>query len=245
MKQAHILLDKTINAKYAILPGDPARLDHIKKYLDNPQELSSNREYRSLLGTYKGVTILSISTGIGGPSTAIAIEELYNIGVDTMIRIGSCGALQNDIEIGELILAEGAIRHEGTSKKYIESIYPATPDFELFKVIKETCESLKYHHQTGLVLTHDSFYSEDHNSLEKKWSYYGALGADLETSTLLTIARIKKIRAASILNNVVLYGQDTSESISSFVDGASSAIEGEKREILVALEACYRMEQQR
>ena len=128
MKQAHIQLDESVNAKYAILPGDPARLDHIKKYLDDVEELAYNREFRSLSGFYKGMKVIAISTGIGGSSASIAIEELHNIGVTTMIRIGSCGALQKGIKLGDLIFAEGAIRDDGTSKTYIDVSYPAVPD---------------------------------------------------------------------------------------------------------------------
>ena len=243
MKQAHILLDNTVNAKYAILPGDPARLDHIKQYLDDPQELEYNREYRSLVGTYKGVRILAVSTGIGGPSASIAIEELHNIGVDTMIRIGSCGALQSNLKLGDLVIAEGAIREEGASKKYVNPIFPAAPDFHVLKAIVETCEENNYDYHLGTVLTHDSFYTDDHKEVEKHWAKHGALGADLETSTLLTVGRIRNIRTASILNNVVVYGQDTSESIANYVDGENMTLEGEKREILTALEACYKLEQ--
>lgn len=243
MKQAHILLDNTVNAKYAILPGDPARLDHIKQYLDDPQELEYNREYRSLVGTYKGVRILAVSTGIGGPSASIAIEELHNIGVDTMIRIGSCGALQSNLKLGDLVIAEGAIREEGASKKYVNHIFPAAPDFHVLKAIVETCEENNYDYHLGTVLTHDSFYTDDHKEVEKHWAKHGALGADLETSTLLTVGRIRNIRTASILNNVVVYGQDTSESIANYVDGENMTLEGEKREILTALEACYKLEQ--
>lgn len=242
MKQAHILLDDTIDVKYALLPGDPGRLDHIKKYLDNVEELEFNREYRSLVGTYKGVKILAMSTGIGGPSAAIGIEELYNIGVDTMIRIGSCGALRQGISIGDLVIAEAAIRHEGTSKKYIDTIYPAVPNFEVLKAIKDASKEFGYPEHTGLVLTHDSYYTEGHEEVEKHWGKYGALGADMETSLLFTVGRMKKIRTGAILNNVVVYGEDTSESIGSYADGEDLAYEGEKREILVALEAFYKLE---
>ena len=242
MKQAHILLDNTVNAHYALLPGDPARLDHIKQFLDDPQELAYNREYRSIVGTYKGVKVLAVSTGIGGASASIAIEELNNIGVHTMIRIGSCGALQPNLKLGDLVIAEGAIRDEGASKTYVNPVFPAAPDFYVLKAIVETCKENNYDYHLGIVHTHDSFYTDDHKEVEKHWAKHGASGADLETATLLTVGRLRNIRTASILNNVVVYGEDTSESIGNYVDGENMTLEGEKREILTALEACYKLE---
>ena len=122
--QAHLHLEN-LNIPYALLPGDPGRLEHIKKFLTDVEELAYHREYRSLRGKYKEMPVLALSTGIGGPSAGIALEELKNIGVRYAIRIGSCGALQKDIPLGELILAEGAVREEGTSKMYVRENFPA------------------------------------------------------------------------------------------------------------------------
>ena len=102
MLQAHLQLE-TINAKYAILPGDPKRIDVIKTFLNNPKELMYNREFRSVEGTYKGIPVIAVSTGVGGSSASIAVEELHNLGVHTMIRVGSAGALQTGINLGDLI----------------------------------------------------------------------------------------------------------------------------------------------
>lgn len=243
MKQAHINLDESINVKYALLPGDPARLDHIKKYLDNPEEIAYNREYRSLTGFYKGVKILALSTGIGAPSMAIAIEELKNINLKALIRIGSCGALQSNIELGDLVIAEGAIRDEGTSKTYIDEMYPAAPDYQLLHAIIESANENSYPYHLGIVHTHESFYFDENAQIEEYYSKKGVLGADLETSCLLTVGRLRGLKCASILNNVVLYGQDTAESINDYVDQSSITMEGEKREILTALEAFVKLEQ--
>src|SRR5699024_2573855 len=172
----------------------------------------------------------------------IAIDHRLNFGIDTVRCIGSCGALQKGIQLGDLVIAEGAIRDDGTSKTYVDPMFPAAPDFNVLQAIKEACDESDYKYHLGIVLTHDSFYTDDHKEVEKHWAKHGALGADLETATLLTVGRIRNIRTASILNNVVVYGEDTSESISSYVDGKSPTIEGEKREILAALEAFYKLE---
>lgn len=245
MKQAHIALDSSVNTSYCLLPGDPKRLDHIKQYLNDVKELAYNREYRSIIGTYQGIPILAMSTGMGGASVGIAVEELKNIGVTNLIRIGSCGALQKQIQIGDLVIAEGAIRDDGASKAYVDEIYPATPDSTLLRYIIEASQSLDVAYHLGIVHSHESFYIDDNQVIEEYWSNKGVLGADLETSALLTIGRLRGCRCASILNNVVVYGQDTAESISNYVDGQDMAYEGEKREILVALEAFVRLEQSR
>ena len=137
MRQPHIALEDTLGIRYAILPGDPARVDRIKAHLEDPQELSYNREFRSARGRYRGVDILALSTGIGGCSTGIAVEELKAIGVRAAIRVGSCGALQKGIGLGELIVVSGAVRDDGASKAYLPQIYPAYADIELVSCILE------------------------------------------------------------------------------------------------------------
>lgn len=127
MKQAHIMLDESLGIKYAIMPGDPGRIRRIAEHLDNVRHLENNREFLSVCGSYKGVNILAISTGIGGCSAGIAVEELKNIGVQAMIRIGSCGALQQNIGLGDLILAAAAVRDDGASKAYIPPFFQPAP----------------------------------------------------------------------------------------------------------------------
>ena len=114
--QPHIQCSSLDAAPYALLPGDPMRVEKVKSYLKNVKEIAFNREYKSIVGSYKGVQVMVVSTGIGGPSTAVAVEELSRIGVHTMIRIGSCGALDSKIQLGDLIIIDGAVRDEGTSK---------------------------------------------------------------------------------------------------------------------------------
>lgn len=241
MLEAHIQLEK-IDAKYAIMPGDPKRIDVIKTFLDDPKELMYNREFRSVEGSYKGVKVIAISTGVGGSSASLAVEELAHLGVHTMVRIGSAGALQENIKLGDLLLAEGAVRDDGVSKTYVDSIYPACPNHELLEKIIKVCKEFDYPYHTGIVHSHETFYHDSNAQEEKKWSKLGVLGADFETAGLFVVGRIRKVRCASILNNVVVYGQDTSESIGEYVDGESLTSVGEKREIKAALEAFYRLE---
>ena len=241
MLQPHIQLPDTLNIRCALLPGDPARLDAIAKQLQNVEELAYNREFRSLRGTYRGLPVLAVSTGIGGSSAGIAIEALRNIGVTAMVRIGSCGALQKGIALGDLIFACGAIRDDGASKAYADVRYPAVPDTALLGHCIAAARDRGWPHHVGVVHSHESFYIDTNDAESAHWSRLGALGADMETAALFTIGRIRGVRTASILNNVVVYGEDTAESIGGYVDGADPAARGEEREIAVALEALYRL----
>ena len=235
MLQAHLQLPE-LNIPYALLPGDPGRLDVIAKFLDHVEDLAYNREYRSLKGKYKGMDVLAVSTGIGGPSAGIAVEELQAIGVKCAIRIGSCGALQEDIELGELILVQGAVRDEGASKAYVESIYPAVADADLLMHMMVQAKQLGFSHRVGLALSHDSFYMDTEAEESAYWSKMGVLGADMECAALMTIGRLRGMKTAAILNNVVLYGEDTGDSIGDYAQGESATAKGEEREILLALE---------
>ena len=235
--QPHIRLDQNHGALSALLPGDPARLDRIKPFLSDVSELAYNREYRSLVGSYQGIRVLAISTGIGGASAGIAVEELNNLGVKSMIRIGSCGALQPEVKIGDLVLVSGAVRDDGASKAYIDPIFPAVPDSELLFACVSAAKKRNIVYHTGIARSHDSFYTDREEEIDAYWSKHGVLGADMETAALYTIGHLRKIRTMSILNNVVAYEADTLDAIGSYVDGETAAMLGEEREILVALDA--------
>ncbi len=241
--QPHIRLDSSIKIKYALLPGDPARLDRIAAFLDDVNELAYNREYRSLKGTYKGLEILALSTGIGGASAGIAVEELHNIGISVMIRIGSCGSLQKDVKLGDLVIVNGAVRDDGASKTYIDAMYPAVPDTYLMNACIESAEDFGFRYHIGIARSHDSFYTDQEEEIDAYWSRRGVLGADMETAALFTIGRLRGVRTASILNNVVTYEEDTADSIANYVDGENLSMQGEKHEILTALDAFYRLNQ--
>ncbi|QRG86250.1 nucleoside phosphorylase [Bulleidia sp. zg-1006] len=243
MLEPHIHLNDTLQVKYAIMPGDPARLDRIKPYLENCVELAYNREFRSMKGSYKGVDMIAISTGIGGSSTAIAIEELKHIGVDTMIRIGSCGALQSDIQLGDLIFAQAAVRDDGTSKAYVDIRYPAVSDSDFLQACINVAKEKQWSYHVGIVHSHESFYADTNAQEEAQWSNLGILGADMETATLFTVGKLRHIKTMSILNNVVLWEKDTADSIGNYVDEGQKTMEGERREIVTALEAIYQLHQ--
>jgi len=235
--QAHIRLSREDVAKYALLPGDPARLDHIKTFLSGGKELAFNREMRSISGYYKGVRVLAVSTGMGGASTGIAVEELHNIGVEYMVRIGSCGALDPRMKLGDLLIVNGAVRDEGTSKAYVESMYPAIPDTQLLMNVIEAARECGVSHFVGKARSHDSFYIDREEEINEYWGKRGIMGSDMETAALFTIGSLRGVKTASILNTVVEFKGNLTREINGYVDGDTSMKQGESNEILVALEA--------
>lgn len=247
MKEAHIQLEKGNigGARCALLPGDPGRIDRIKQHLHNPKELMYNREYRSVLGTYKGMPVLAMSTGMGGSSTSIAVEELCHLGVTAMIRVGSCGALQEGIGLGDLVIGSGAIRDDGASKAYAPAIYPAVPDTELLFDVIAAAKEAGYAYHVGVIHSHETFYTDTNDEEEAHWAKLGALGSDFESAALFTVGRIRGARTASILNNVVAVGEDQAGGVGDYQSGAALTANGEQHEILTALEALCRLENHR
>jgi uridine phosphorylase len=231
--QPHIRIGNDHGAAYALLPGDPARVDEVAKFLENPEVLAFNREYKTVKGVYKGIPILVTSTGIGGVSAGIAVEELKRIGVKTMIRIGSCGGLQSYIKLGDLVIAAGAVRNDGTSYSYINKAYPAIPDTELLFHVNMAAKKVETKFYTGIVRCHDSFYTDKEQDIDKYWSEKGILASDMETAAIFVIGGLRGVKTASILNVVVEHEGNLEEEINDYVDSKR----GEEKEILTALEA--------
>lgn len=236
-KMPHIQLDSDVNAKYAILPGDPKRTERIAAFLADTDDYGMSREYRSIAGSYKDTRILAISTGMGGPSAAIAVEELRKIGVEWIIRIGSAGALKPGFSIGDLVIATGAIRTEGTSCGYIDPEYPAIADYKLLSILDAKAEELGMRYRMGICRSHDTMYGDRNPELYDKWSRTPALASDMETATVLTVASLRGMHAASVLNIVSPFKDDVPASVGRYAGNESLAMIGEKNEIILALEA--------
>ena len=211
-KMYHIGLDDSHGARYAILPGDPGRVEKIAGYLDNPRLLGQNREYTTWIGELSGEKVLVMSTGMGGPSTAIGVEELYQTGVDTMIRVGTCGGMAEAVMGGDLVIANGAIRMEGTSKEYVDLAFPAVADFDVTAALRQSAKELGARFHLGIVQCKDSFYGQ-HNpermpcgkELEEKWEMWikaGCLASEMESAALYIVAQVLGVRAGCILNTV-------------------------------------------
>lgn len=214
----HIQLseDDLEGARLAILTGDPGRVVEIAKYLNNPRKIGQNREYTSYLGELEGQKILVISTGIGGPSTAICVEEIAMIGIKYLIRVGTSGGMRLDVEAGDIVIPTGSIRQEGTSREYLPIEFPAVPDFLVVSALKEAVEMAGYKNHLGVVHCKDSFYGQHSPSrmpvsyeLENKWNAWikaGCLCSEMETAALFTISQTLGLHAGTVL--LVIWNQE-------------------------------------
>lgn len=238
MKQPHINCDENDIHPAVIVCGDPARVERIARLGKNPRHISTNREFTVWETGFNHQPISICSTGIGGVSALIALEELCRCGAQRIIRVGSAGALQTTVKLSELIVVEGAIRHDGASASYIESAYPAIADFKLTVQLCQALETLKVHnYHCGLVRSHDSFYTDKEDEICAYWSQQGVLGADMETGALLTLGRLRKLQVAAILCNVVEYQANLESSINEYKDSADLLATGERLAALAALQA--------
>ncbi|ENH7395311.1 nucleoside phosphorylase [Vibrio vulnificus] len=236
-KQPHLCVDETQVAERVIVCGEPDRANRIAALLENAELIAENREYRLFNGEFQGKAITVCSTGIGAPSMIIAVEEFKQCGAKYVIRVGSAGAMQPNIALGELIVAEGAVRDEGGSKAYIDAAYPAYASFSLLKGLDGYLQMQTVPYHMGVVRSHDSFYTDDEETLCQYWNKKGILGADMETSALFTVGRLRGLHVASVLNNVVRYQQDVKEGVSQYVNDDDAMMAGEKRASLAALTA--------
>lgn len=206
----HIGISANQGAKYAILPGDPGRVKLIAKHLDNAEPLASNREFTSYCGELCSERVIVMSTGIGGPSAAIALEELYMAGLEYAVRIGTCGGMQENIIPGDIIIPTAAVRMDGTSKEYAPIEFPAAADHEVVCALIKAAHMNNQRIHTGVVQSKDSFYGQHspdtmpvQNELKEKWNAWiklGVLASEMETATLFTVSAVRGIKTGCVLH---------------------------------------------
>ena len=208
-KEYHVNLTKGDVGEYVILPGDPGRCEKIAQYFDNPVLVANNREYVTYTGTLNGVKVSVTSTGIGGPSAAIALEELVHCGAHTFIRVGTSGGMQKEVLGGDVVIATGAIRLDGTSKEYAPIEYPAVANFDVVMALKESAKELNHPYHVGVVQCKDSFYGQHSpesmpiaSELQNKWEAWirtGALTSEMESATLFIVGSTRRVRVGAVL----------------------------------------------
>ncbi|SEW26548.1 nucleoside phosphorylase [Halobacterium jilantaiense] len=196
-KQPHLLVDEGDVHDIALIPGDPGRVDRIAGHCDDSEVVAENREYKVVNATYDGVDLTISSTGIGGPSAAIAVEELAKVGVETFIRVGTIGGLQTDVEVGDMIVATGAAKEEGTSKRYESVEYPAVPDYDVLATLVDAAESNDEEVHVGPIVSDDAFYNEGDEYIGD-WEDAGLLGIEMEAATVFSLARRRGLAAGAI-----------------------------------------------
>ncbi|MDA2921751.1 nucleoside phosphorylase [Patescibacteria group bacterium AH-259-L07] len=209
-KQYHIALKRGDLAPYCLLPGDPGRVEKIAASWDTKKQVAYHREFHSMTGNYNGAPVSCLSTGIGSPAEAIAVEEAARIGVDTFIRVGSTGALQSDIDLGDLVISTASVRLDGTSQSYVRPEYPASAHYEVVLALIEACEKLKFRYHVGVTASADAFYVGEgrpglggyeqsyHKHIVPDLIKAGVANIEMETSALFTLASLYKLRAGAI-----------------------------------------------
>lgn len=206
-KKYHVGLGPDDVGQYVLMPGDPGRTPMIARHFEDAREVAFNREYRTFTGKLDGVRVSTMSTGIGGPSAAIGIEELNELGVHTFLRVGTCGAAQPEVKLGDLVIALAAVRTEGTPDGYIPKEYPAVASLDVVNALVEAAEASGVPYHVGLIRSVDALYSdldpdrmprEDLREDLQMWKKAGVLSNDMETSTLLVVSRLRKLRAGTI-----------------------------------------------
>lgn len=206
-KQYHIQVGQGDVGKYVILPGDPKRCEKIAKYFDDAKLVADSREYVTYTGYLDGVKVSVTSTGIGGPSASIAMEELVKAGADTFIRIGTCGGMQLDVNSGDVVVATGAIRMEGTSKEYAPIEYPAVANLDVTNALVNAAKKKNVPYHTGVVQCKDAFYGQHEPETKpvsyelvnkwEAWKRMGCLASEMESAALFIVANYLKVRAGS------------------------------------------------
>lgn len=211
-EQYHIGLKQGDVGKYVILPGDPKRCAKIAAYFDDAKLVADNREYITYTGFLNGEKVSVTSTGIGGPSASIAMQELVNVGADTFIRVGTCGGMDINVKGGDVVIATGAIRMEGTSREYAPVEFPAVANLDVINALVSSAKNLGYSYHTGVVQCKDSFYGQHSPDvmpvsyeLKNKWEAWkrlGCLASEMESAALFIVASFLKVRVGSVFLTV-------------------------------------------
>ena len=206
-RQYHIQVAPGEVGRYVIMPGDPKRCVKIAKYLENPVLVADNREFITYTGMLCGVKVSVTSTGIGGPSASIAMEELYRCGADTFVRIGTCGGMQTEVKSGDVVIATGAIRMEGTSREYAPIEYPAVADLDVTNALVAGAKKKGFVFHTGVVQSKDAFYGQHEPEkmpagyeLINKWEAWkmmGCLASEMESAAMFIAAGKLRARAGA------------------------------------------------
>ena len=249
-KQFHIACAQGDIGRYCILPGDPGRVPAIAALFDDAHFVARNREFTIYTGTLLGEKVSVCSTGIGGPSASIAMEELHNIGADTFIRVGTCGGIDLDVRSGDVVVATGAIRYEHTSREYAPIEFPAVADFQVTNALVEATKKLGFPLHTGIVQCKDSFYGQHdpaaspvYYELQQKWESWKRLGvkaSEMESAALFVVAAALGCRCGSCFHVVwnqereaagldQKMSEDTSSSVKVSVEALKLLIEADRK----------------
>jgi uridine phosphorylase len=227
----HIVCDAKDIARYVLCPGDQARARKIADHLEGSYLVTESRGYSVYSGTYQGVFMTACGTGMGGPTVAIALEELAHMGADTFIRVGSCGVFQPGQKPGDVIIASGTVRAGGTANAYLPPNFPAVPTFSVLRALVEAAERLEVPHRVGVGVAGDAFYAPRDPALRQTLAQAGLVAVEMESDTLFVVGAYRGWRTGA------LYASDGTPEEVKPGWGEQDFREGEQRAIVVALTA--------
>ena len=251
MRRYHLQLDDGDAGRYVLLPGDPARCELIAKRFDNPQRVAANREYTTYTGTLDGERVAVTSTGIGGPSTAIAIEELCSVGARTLIRVGTCGSMTDRLHTGDVVVVQAAVRDDGTTHRYTPAAFPAVAHLDVVNALRDAARASGRTTATGTVVSTDSFYAQRGADsmpaaaeLRARWDAWlrsGCIAVEMECSTVLVVSAVRGLRAGAVLAIIDSLANDAEPlpapdrlplvgAIDVAIDGVRRLIAGDRRD---------------
>jgi len=239
-KQPHLLVEEGDLTDIALVPGDPGRVDRIAAQCSDVETVAENREYKLVNASYEGRPLTICSTGIGAPSAAIAAEELDAVGVSTLLRVGTCGALQRGIEIGDMVVATGAAKDEGTTKRYEKATFPAVPNHDVLSTLVDVSNERDEEVHIGPIVTDDAYYAET-DAYVSEWERAGLLAIEMEAAALFTLARRKGLRAGAICTVDGNLVEGTQKGETEGDELPEKARDNVERAITIALETCTRL----
>jgi len=196
--QPHIFCKKGDIAKYVLLPGDPKRAELIASHFDEAKKIVEYRQFATYTGTFHGIPVSVTSTGIGCPAAAITVEELARVGAEVLIRVGTTGGLQENVDIGDIVIATAAIRTDGATRAYAPPEFPAVADLEVCRALIRAAGELGAKYHVGVIWTSDAFYAENPEAV-RLWGGLGALSVEMEASAIFLLSHLRGLRAGAIL----------------------------------------------
>lgn len=236
--QPHLMVGKGDVAEHVLIPGDPKRVELMATHLSGPIKVAENRQFVTVTGDYKGLRVSIVSSGIGVPAMLITLEELFRVGAKVLIRVGTTGGLQREVEVGDLVVATASVRTDGGTQMYAPLGYPAVADREIVDALVSHCRRMGVRYHEGIVWTSEAYYAETFE-VAKRWHDLNVVSVEMETSALFVFSSIKRLKAGAILvcDGNLIYGKKKSEIRRGQPPYEPAVVEGIHRATEAALEA--------
>ncbi|MEM0272502.1 MAG: nucleoside phosphorylase [Thermoprotei archaeon] len=243
--QPHLMVGKGDIAEHVLIPGDPKRVELMATHLSNPVRVSENRQFVTVSGRYKDLPVSIVSSGIGVPAMLITVEELLRVGAKVLIRVGTTGGLQPNVEVGDLVVASASVRTDGGTQMYAPLGYPAVASREIVEALSSYCAKAGFRYHEGIVWTSEAYYAESID-IAKRWHDLNVVSVEMETSALFVLSNIKGVKSGAILvcDGNLIYGKKKAEVLRGQQPYEPEVLEGIHRATEAALEALLHINQE-